>query len=81
LIGQISGNITAPESRENWKSNSNDRDSWITFNHISGLVVNGGGTLNGQGASWWDKKDASDRPTVSFFMCRLYAKNIKVYKS
>ncbi|KAK2443213.1 putative polygalacturonase [Trifolium repens] len=64
----ISGNITAPESRENWKSNSNDRDSWITFNHISGLVVNGGGTLNGQGASWWDKKDASDRPTALQFL-------------
>jgi hypothetical protein len=29
--------------------------------------VNGGGTLNGQGASWWDKKGSSERPTVSLF--------------
>ncbi|GAU51493.1 hypothetical protein TSUD_413770 [Trifolium subterraneum] len=64
----IRGTITAPQSREHWKSDSNDHDSWITFNHISGLIVNGGGTLNGQGASWWDKKDASDRPTALRFL-------------
>ncbi|GAU42073.1 hypothetical protein TSUD_326510 [Trifolium subterraneum] len=64
----INGNITAPESRENWKSDSNDHDSWITFNHISGLVVNGGGTLNAQGSSWWDKNEASDRPTALRFL-------------
>ncbi|GAU48423.1 hypothetical protein TSUD_405530 [Trifolium subterraneum] len=64
----IRGTITAPQNREHWKSDSNDHDSWITFNHISGLVVNGGGTLNGQGASWWDKKDASNRPTALRFL-------------
>ncbi|CAJ2653288.1 unnamed protein product [Trifolium pratense] len=63
----IRGTITAPQNREHWKSDDNDHDSWITFNHISGLVVNGGGTLNGQGASWWDK-NASDRPTALRFL-------------
>ncbi|XP_045810463.1 probable polygalacturonase At3g15720 [Trifolium pratense] len=63
----IRGTITAPKNREHWKSDSNDHDSWITFSHISGLVVNGGGTLNGQGASWWDK-NGSDRPTAVRFL-------------
>ncbi|WJX39435.1 hypothetical protein P8452_26979 [Trifolium repens] len=64
----IKGTITAPKNHEHWKSDSNDHDSWITFHHISGLVVNGGGTLNGQGASWWDKKGASNRPTALRFL-------------
>ncbi|XP_045810462.1 probable polygalacturonase At3g15720 [Trifolium pratense] len=63
----IGGNVTAPASRENWKPDGNDHDSWITFNQISGLVVNGGGTLNAQGASWWDKS-ANDRPTAVRFL-------------
>ncbi|CAJ2638812.1 unnamed protein product [Trifolium pratense] len=63
----ISGTITAPPNREHWKSNGNDHDSWITFSHISGLVVNGGGTLNAQGDSWWDKS-SSHRPTAVRFL-------------
>lgn len=56
------GTIIAPQRQENWKFINNDGDSWIKFRHINGLLISGGGTIDGQGVSWWEK---SDRPTVS----------------
>lgn len=54
---KILGNLVA-SSRGKWKG---DKDQWILFADIEGLVVEGNGEINGQGSSWWEH---SSRPTV-----------------
>ncbi|KAF3328538.1 Polygalacturonase [Carex littledalei] len=46
---QIDGNITAPNRI--WTT---ERITWISFNNINNLNVYGQGTIDGQGAIWWD---------------------------
>lgn len=46
---QIEGKLVAP-NMESW---SGDKNIWISFDHVKGLVVNGGGIVDGQGSSWW----------------------------
>ncbi|XP_025697374.1 probable polygalacturonase At3g15720 [Arachis hypogaea] len=62
----LQGIITAPNTLESWKWGNSNKDSWITFSNINGLVVNGGGQIDGQGAPWWQCKNC-DRPTVLKF--------------
>lgn len=52
---------------EEWKFEEDKDITWIRFEHINGLVVNGEEQINGQGAPWWKKypNDASKRPSVS----------------
>ena len=63
----IQGVLKAPSELSMFYS-----DRWIQFQHISGLNVNGGGTLDGQGAKTWpsntcDKKiNCPAFPTVSW---------------
>lgn len=64
LVLQIMGTITAPQSNANWKWDDNDENSLIKFSNINGLIINGGGTIDGQGDSWWNNNGHS-RPTVS----------------
>lgn len=64
------GTVTAPQSPKNWKwINDDDDESWVKFSGINGLVINGGGKIDGQGAPWWAQ---GNRPTVSL----LYVNNI-----
>ncbi|XP_010468191.1 PREDICTED: probable polygalacturonase At3g15720 [Camelina sativa] len=49
-------------SKGNWKG---DKDQWILFADIEGLVVEGDGEINGQGSSWWEHKGS--RPTALKF--------------
>jgi len=65
MVWQILGTITAPQSSANWKWDSHDDDAWISFSHIKGLIISGGGTIDGQGASWWKNSNHNGRPTVS----------------
>lgn len=37
-------------------------DTWIGFRYIDGLVMEGGGTFDGQGASAWPYNDCSKNP-------------------
>jgi len=60
---QLEGTVTAPESVRVWKF-LDDRRKWIQFSDISGLVMKGGGQIDGQGAAWWNSNDVSNRPTV-----------------
>ncbi|XP_048612952.1 probable polygalacturonase At3g15720 isoform X2 [Brassica napus] len=55
---QILGTLVA-SSRGKWKG---DKNQWILFSDIEGLVVDGNGKINGQGSSWWEHKGSS-RPT------------------
>ncbi|VVA97764.1 unnamed protein product [Arabis nemorensis] len=60
IFVQILGNLVA-SSRGKWKG---DKDQWILFADIEGLVVEGNGEINGQGSSWWEH---SSRPTALKF--------------
>ncbi|XP_058784558.1 probable polygalacturonase At3g15720 [Vicia villosa] len=61
---EIMGTIIAPKSRESWKWDNNDSESWIAFSHVNGLVISGEGTFDGQGSSWWNNVGEGDRPTA-----------------
>ncbi|XP_010468193.1 PREDICTED: probable polygalacturonase At3g15720 [Camelina sativa] len=61
IFVQILGNLVA-SSKGNWKG---DKDQWILFADIEGLVVEGDGEINGQGSSWWEHKGS--RPTALKF--------------
>jgi polygalacturonase len=58
---QMLGKLVAP-SKGNWKG---DKDQWILFTDIEGLVIEGDGEINGQGSSWWEHKGS--RPTALKF--------------
>ncbi|OIS99334.1 PREDICTED: exopolygalacturonase-like [Nicotiana attenuata] len=53
----IKGVLKAPTSPSLFNTNT-----WIGFRYINGLVVKGGGYLDGQGASAWPYNDCSKNP-------------------
>ncbi|MCO5564799.1 hypothetical protein L7F22_018467 [Adiantum nelumboides] len=69
LVVELAGTLVAPADPSLWnKSHSN---AWLHFSHLSGLSVEGGGTIDGQGQQWWDqsckrdkKNNCHDAPTV-----------------
>ena len=50
---QITVTIVAPKERSAW--NSNELGLWLRFSGISGLTIEGGGVIDGQGQDWWSK--------------------------
>lgn len=69
---KLEGTIIAPKNIEAWKwPNDNYKGSWIRFIEISGLVVYGGGIIDGKGAQWWDChsniKCEKENPTALHF--------------
>ncbi|CAH2053603.1 unnamed protein product [Thlaspi arvense] len=65
ILVQILGNLVA-SSRGRWKG---DKDQWILFTDIEGLVVEGNGEINGQGSSWWEHKGSSRPTALKFKSC------------
>ncbi|CAL0304895.1 unnamed protein product [Lupinus luteus] len=61
----LKGTIIAPRRDGDWKWSNNDRKTWILFYNIKGLVISGGGVIEGQGDSWWSCKSNGkcDSPT------------------
>lgn len=55
---QIEGTLLAPEELES----SVDIDHWIAFQYVDNLVINGGGSLDGQGTSAWPFNDCLKNP-------------------
>ncbi|XP_050909442.1 probable polygalacturonase At3g15720 [Lathyrus oleraceus] len=69
---ELGGTIIAPKNIEDWKWAENKEISWIRFERINGLVVNGEGKINGQGAPWWKTypNNESKRPSaIKFIKC------------
>ncbi|KAK7280838.1 hypothetical protein RIF29_08362 [Crotalaria pallida] len=68
---QLEGTIIAPNSVEAWKWPNDDgkKDKWVQFSDIDGLVINGGGTIDGQGAPWWKFKSATRPAALHFHKC------------
>nr|GEU38910.1 probable polygalacturonase At3g15720 [Tanacetum cinerariifolium] len=58
---QLLGSIIAPKTRDGWKDCVKTR-FWIYFTSVSGLTIDGTGTLDGQGSIWWDKQKARKYP-------------------
>ncbi|KAM3696263.1 hypothetical protein ACB098_06G026000 [Castanea mollissima] len=54
----IIGTLKAPTD----KAFSINVDHWITFQHIDGLIITGGGKLDGQGPSAWNENNCSKDP-------------------
>eukprot|EP00253_Pinus_taeda_P013764 PITA_13764 len=50
---EITGTIVAPNKQSAW--NSDELNLWIRFYGISGLTIEGGGVIDGQGQDWWSK--------------------------
>lgn len=50
---EITGTIVAPKEPSAW--NNNELDLWLRFSSISGLTIEGGGVIDGQGQDWWSK--------------------------
>lgn len=44
-----------------------DKDKWVQFVDVQGLIINGGGQIDGQGHVWWKDCDNKNcqRPVVS----------------
>ncbi|CAM8999389.1 unnamed protein product [Rhodiola kirilowii] len=65
---QINGTLIAPEKHD-W---SRCVDQWILFSAVKGLIVDGSGGFDGQGATWWGEhsqgvrfKRSSDGANIS----------------
>ncbi|KAE9615979.1 putative polygalacturonase [Lupinus albus] len=58
---KLEGNIVAPNSIDAWRGN---KTRWIEIVGVDGLVMNGGGQINGNGAVWWKSCNA-----LSFRRC------------
>ena len=50
---QVLGDLTAPKTRLAWGRPPLSTTYWLIFQYVDGLIINGKGTLNGQGSVWW----------------------------
>ncbi|KAL8259526.1 hypothetical protein R6Q59_027479 [Mikania micrantha] len=48
---QILGTIMAPRNPGSW--NGCETGAWLLFYNVNGLLVDGGGMINGRGKAWW----------------------------
>ncbi|KAK4338580.1 hypothetical protein RND71_043067 [Anisodus tanguticus] len=64
----VLGNIIAHQNTTKWTWCENN--SWLYFNGVTGLVINGTGHINGRGASWWNIIEIDpDHKTMHFNSC------------
>ncbi|CAL5391428.1 unnamed protein product [Camellia sinensis] len=64
---QVEGNIVAPSSLSQWPKFVGI-SKWISFEFVNGLIINGGGQINGQGSIWWNAPGGVIiRPTAVHF--------------
>ncbi|GLT83622.1 hypothetical protein SLE2022_018990 [Rubroshorea leprosula] len=59
IVFKIRGILKAPTD------NSSLLDHWISFQYVDQLIINGGGSLNGEGASAWPQNNCSEDPNCS----------------
>ncbi|KAK4388415.1 Exopolygalacturonase [Sesamum angolense] len=51
-------------------------DGWISFSHINGLVLTGGGTIDGQGNSLWKYNDCKTNPDCVHLAASIYMNKV-----
>ncbi|XP_068641991.1 polygalacturonase-like [Aristolochia californica] len=85
---KIDGAIHASSNMNDW--DGLNRRHWIIFQKVSGLTVEGSGTINGNGEVWWKnscKRNKSQpckiAPTaITFYSCKnLMVKNLRIKDS
>ncbi|KAF7068513.1 hypothetical protein CFC21_074261 [Triticum aestivum] len=88
IVFKVKGTLIAPPSMSAWSEN--DRRRWIFLQRITGLTVNGGGTINGNGEIWWKNSCKTNKalpckgaPTaLTFHLCtNLKVENLKLVNS
>uniref|UniRef100_A0A7N0VG09 Polygalacturonase n=1 Tax=Kalanchoe fedtschenkoi TaxID=63787 RepID=A0A7N0VG09_KALFE len=57
---QIDGDLLIPK-KEEW-SGTDCVGEWVRFSRVNGLIIDGSGTIDGQGATWW----GGDKPMERF---------------
>ncbi|KAM3690479.1 hypothetical protein ACB098_09G127500 [Castanea mollissima] len=81
---QISGTLEASNVRSDY---SQDGRHWLLFDSVQNLIVEGGGTINGNGKIWWQNSCKVNKalpctvaPTaLTFFECKyLTVNNLKI---
>ncbi|KAF9624675.1 hypothetical protein IFM89_012946 [Coptis chinensis] len=55
---KILGTILSPQDTETW--DRIDSSKWLAFRHVTGLIVDGYGTIDGWGINWWSNSFAND---------------------
>ncbi|KAK6263524.1 hypothetical protein SCA6_018958 [Theobroma cacao] len=50
---KLSGTIVAPNGPDQWKAA--DLSTWLAFQDVNGLTIDGPGTMDGSGKGWWDR--------------------------
>lgn len=73
MVSQIWGNIVAPEYSA-WKGK--DVQTWLLFDSINWLKINGNGQIDGRGESWWKNAYSPyNRPSVRTIIYLMYIFN------
>ncbi|KAJ6408234.1 hypothetical protein OIU84_011530 [Salix udensis] len=81
---QVNGVIEASDDLSDYKE---DGRHWLVFDRVQNLLVEGGGTIDGNGKIWWQNSckvdktlPCKDAPTaITFYECRnLVVKNLKI---
>lgn len=50
---QIDGTLMPPDGQKQWPPNTNKQD-WLLFKGVHGMLMQGTGLINGRGEKWWD---------------------------
>ncbi|KAL0334296.1 UNVERIFIED_CONTAM: Polygalacturonase [Sesamum angustifolium] len=74
---EIGGTLIASDDRSDY---SEDRTHWLRFDSLENLVVEGGGTIDGNGNVWWQNScKINKNKAVTFYKCtELVVKNLKI---
>jgi len=64
----VQGTLVASPDRSDWSDE--DRRHWIVFRGVDGLTVNGGGTIGGNGETWWTHSCKTNKALVSVVRAR-----------
>lgn len=66
---QIYGSI---EASDNISDYGKDRGHWLIFDHVQNLLVQGGGTINGNGKIWWQNSCKINKSLVYIYLLTNY---------
>ncbi|KAK6267617.1 hypothetical protein QUC31_011777, partial [Theobroma cacao] len=79
---KLSGTIVAPNGPDQWKAA--DLSTWLAFQDVNGLTIDGPGTMDGSGKGWWDRscKLHPGHQVLKFARCNnIHMSNIKFQNS
>ncbi|XP_048427645.1 probable polygalacturonase At3g15720 [Pyrus x bretschneideri] len=64
----VLGNVVAPKTLDAWKKCPSH--GWLEFVGVTNLIINGSGTIDGQGSAWWRNENNCKRPKgINFHKC------------